>query len=60
MQEFSELFNGVGKLEDTTIKVHIDENMPLVAQPACRIPFHVRKALNKALDELEKHDIIEP
>ena len=60
VQEFSELFNGVGKLKDTTIKLHIDENVPSVAQPARRIPFHIRKALDKALDELEEHDIIEP
>ena len=60
MQEFSELFNGVGKLKDTTIKLHIDENVPSVAQPARRIPFHIRKALDKALDELGEYDIIEP
>ena len=60
VQEFSELFNGVGKLKDTTIKLHIDENVPSVAQPARRIPFHIRKALDKALDELEEYDIIEP
>ena len=60
VQEFSELFNGVGKLKYTTIKLHIDKNVPSVAQPARRILFHIRKALYKALDELEEHDIIEP
>ena len=58
VQEFSDLLNGDGKLKYTTIKPHIDENVPSVAQSARRIPFHIRKALYKALDELEEHDII--
>ena len=60
MQESSELFNGVGKLKDTTIKLHIDENVSSVAQLARLISFHVRKALNRALTELEEHDTTEP
>ena len=50
----------MGKLKDTQIKLHIDENVTPIAQPARRVPFHIRKALDKALDELEDNEIIEP
>ena len=60
IKEHSQLFVGVGKLKDTQIKLHIDENVTPIAQPARRVPFHMRKALDKALDELEDNDIIEP
>ena len=60
IKEHPELFIGVGKLKDTEIKLHIDENVTPIAQPLCRVPFQIRKALDIALDELKDSDIIEP
>ena len=60
IKEHPKLFVGVGKLKYTQIKLHIDENVIPIAQPARRVPFHIRKALDKALDDLEDNDIIEP
>ncbi|CAB4036769.1 Hypothetical predicted protein [Paramuricea clavata] len=54
-----ELFNGVGKLKDHKVKLHIDESIPPVAQTHRRIPFHLRKQVEKKLEEMEKDDIIE-
>ena len=60
IKEHPVLFFGVRKLKDTQIKLHIDENVIPIAQPARRVPFHIRKALDKALDDLEDNDMIEP
>ncbi|CAB4026689.1 Hypothetical predicted protein, partial [Paramuricea clavata] len=54
-----ELFNGVGKLTDHKVKLHIDESIPPVAQTHRQIPFHLRKQVEKKLEEMEKDDIIE-
>lgn len=50
---------GIGKLKDHQVKIHIDESVKPVAQRHRRIPFHMRKKVEAALDELEKKDIIE-
>ena len=41
--------NGLGKLKNYQIKLHIDENVPPVAQPHKSVPFHVRKQLEEQL-----------
>lgn len=43
VKEYSGLFEGIGKLKDKEIKLHIDEAVPPVAQPHRRIPFHLRE-----------------
>ena len=59
LRKYPELFQGIGKLKDTKIKLHIDENVPHVAQHHRRIPFHMREKVEKELERLEKSDIIE-
>ena len=41
--QYPNLFNGIGKLTNDEVTLHIDENVYPVAQPARRIPFHMRK-----------------
>lgn len=53
------VFNGVGKLKDYQLKIHIDPAVTPVAQPQRRVPFHVRKDVEKKLQELQDLDIIE-
>ena len=53
------VFNGVGKLKDYQLKVHLNPDITPVAQPQCRLPFHVRKDVEKKLKELQDLDIIE-
>ena len=55
----SVLFQGIGKLKDREIKLHIDESVQPVAQPHRRIPFHLREKVENELDRLERLDIIE-
>ena len=58
-QRFPKLFNGIGCLRNFEVKLHIDERIPPVAQAPRRIPFHMRRKVSEALNELEKQDIIE-
>ena len=53
------IFNGIGKLKDYVVKLHIDENVQPVAQAARRIPFHLRKKVSTTLRDLENQGIIE-
>ena len=53
------VFNGVGKLKDYQLKIHIDPEVTPVAQPQRRVPFHVRKQVEAKLTELQDLDIIE-
>ena len=58
-EQYVEVFEGVGKLKDYEVMLHIDESVTPVAQPARRIPFHMRKQVEIELERLEKQDIIE-
>ena len=54
------LFTGeIGKLKDTKIKLHINYKIPPVAQAERRIPFALRKNVQKETEHLEQQDIIE-
>ena len=47
---YGNIFNGIGQLKDFSVKLHIDPAVPPVAQPARKIPFHMRK---QVADKLE-------
>ena len=53
------VFCGVGRLKDYQLKIHVDPEVTPVAQPQCRVPFHVCKDVEKKLQELQDLDIIE-
>ena len=55
----SDLFTGLGKLKDCTVKLHIDDTVKPVAQTQRRIPFHIRKALEAQLNADEELGVIE-
>lgn len=59
VQEYSDLFSGLGKLQGYQVKLHIDENVQPVAQPHRRVPFHIRKQLEEQLDKDEQQGVIE-
>ena len=53
------LFKGIGKLKDTTVKLHIDETVKPVAQKQRRTPFHLRDKVANEIEKLLKEDVIE-
>ena len=59
IEQYPSVFQGIGKLKNFEVKLHIDETVPPVAQSARRIPFHLRKKVSAELKKLEEQDIIE-
>lgn len=57
--KYPKLFEGIGKLKDVKVKLHIDEKIPPVAQKPRRTPFHLRDKVEKELQNLIDQDIIE-
>lgn len=59
IDEFSDMFEGIGKIKDLQLQIHVDDSKAHVAQPHRRIPFHMRKKAEAELKRLEQLDIIE-
>jgi hypothetical protein len=59
MNDFKEIFSGVGKLKDFQMKLHIKDDVKPVAQPVRRLPFGLRAKVDNKLNELLEEDIIE-
>lgn len=57
--EYADLFQGIGKLKDFQVKLHIKKDVPPVTQSHRRVPFHIRKKIETELKRLEALDIIE-
>ncbi|GAA6091502.1 uncharacterized protein LOC125138846 [Tachysurus ichikawai] len=59
LSKYPNITNGIGKLKNVQVKLHIDDTVKPVAQPHRRIPFNVRKKVEKELQLLEDEGIIE-
>ncbi|KAJ1115552.1 hypothetical protein NDU88_003775 [Pleurodeles waltl] len=59
LQEFPQLFEGLGRLKGRCIKLHIDPNVVPVALRHRRVPFHLRPIVEKELLSLEEQGVIE-
>ena len=57
--KFPKVFPGLGRLKGYQLKLHIDENVPPVAQPVLRVPFSRRAKVTEKLEELLNLDVIE-
>ena len=45
--KYPTVFSGVGKLNDYQLKVHVNPDIPPVAQPPRLVHFHIRKVVDK-------------
>ena len=54
------IFEGVGKLTGYQVKLHVDPEVPTVAQPVRRTPFSLREKVKEKIEELVAMYIIEP
>ena len=59
IEDYSDLFEGMGKVKDRLITLHIDETVTPKQQKHRRIPFHIRKDVERELARLEADDVIE-
>ena len=58
-RRYPKAFEGIGKLKDHEQKIHVNKDIPPVAQTYRRVPFHLRKQLDEWLDNYIQKDIIE-
>ena len=59
IQQYPDVFNGIGKLKDVQVKLHVDKDVKPIIQPYRRIPFPIREKVEKVLDRLETAGVIE-
>ena len=59
VDHFADLFDGVGKVKGVEVKLHIDPSVTPKQQQHIRVPFHIRRDVEKELCRLEKLDIID-
>lgn len=59
LEEYQDLFNGIGKLKNKTVKLHINKAVKPVALRHRRIPFHLCDKVEAEIKRLVDADIIE-
>ena len=59
LSEHADRFEGIGKVKDIQVQIHVDESVAPVAQQHRNIPFHMRKKVEDELKRLGDLDIIE-
>ena len=52
LDQFHQLFEGVGLLKNYDLGRHVDSSLTPVAQLLRRVPFQLREEVDKKLDEL--------
>ena len=60
MSDNKEIFKGVGKLKDYQVKLHLNPDVPPMAQPVRRTPFSLRGKVKDKIEVQVAMDIIEP
>ena len=59
LKSFPGIDQGIGRLKNLEVKLHIDKTVPPVACKHSRVPFHSRDKVAKELQCLQEQDIIE-
>ena len=59
VDKYKACFDGVGKLTDYQVKIHVNKEVNPVAQHPRRMPFSLREKVERKLHVLEQMDIIE-
>ena len=60
LHDYKGIFEGVGKLTGYQVKLHVDPEVPAVAQPVRRTLFSLREKVKEKIEELVGMDIMEP
>lgn len=60
VEEYRDIFSGVGLLKDRQVKLNIDATVNPIIQPYRRIPYGLRDKVEAKLRDLIDRDIIEP
>ena len=54
-----ENFQGIGKLKNYQVKLHVDPSIKPIATPPRSIPYHLRERADKVINDMIAQDIIE-
>ena len=57
--KYPKVFQGVGKLKDFKLNLHVDLNVPPVAQKLRRVLFALHEKVSAKIDELLREDIMD-
>ena len=57
--KYPKVFQGVGKLKDFKLHLHVDPNVPPVAQKLRRVLFALCEKVSAKIDKLLREDMIE-
>ena len=58
-KDYADIFEGIGKMKDTQVKLSINEDVKPIAQTKRKIPFHLREKVSEETQRLQELDIIE-
>ena len=57
LKSFPGIHQGIGRLKNLEVKLHIDKTVPPIARKHSRVPFHNRDKVAKELQRLQEQDI---
>ena len=57
--QYPSCFDGIGKLRDYEVNLHIDQTCKPVAEPPRRIPYHLTERVEEAIEEMINNHVIE-
>ena len=59
LKQYPNVFQGIGKLKQHQVKLHVDSTVVPIACPARSVLYHLRDRVDEAIDEMIAQDIIE-
>ena len=59
LQQFPQNFEGLGKLKNHQVKLHVDTSIKPVTTPARPVPYHLKERVTKEIEKMIKQDVIE-
>ena len=59
IKDYKDCFEGLGKMQGKSAKLHVNDSVKPLAQKYRRLPFHIRDQVEAELKSLEELDIIE-
>ena len=59
ISKYPENFEGLGKLKNFQVKLHVDENVKPILAPPLPIPYHLQERTNIIIQDMISQDVIE-
>ena len=59
LAEYTHNFQGIGKLKNHSVKLHVNTEVKSIATPPRYIPYHLKERASKVIEDMIKEDIIE-